>query len=391
MFALEKKIIHGSGISPSTRESQRLIVACGGTGGHVFPGVAMAHELRRRGHKVELWLAGRDIEQCSCLAWDGPTENIPARGLPSGFSWRTAWSGVMLLAATGRCIRRMRRGRRPAAVLAMGGYASVGPGLAAVALRIPLVLHESNAVPGRAISLLSRWATTVGLAFPEAAAMFPEGCTAVTGFPLRESDRTGIDDFGGTLPHPAKEHFTVLVTGGSQGAQRLNEMVTESLCLLSARGIRFQVIHLAGRREEAMVRTRYQQAGVPAAVFGFLQRMDRAYEAADFAICRAGAATCAELAAAGVPALLIPLPSAARNHQTFNAMAVARDGAADLVAQEALQPSWLADYLAEHISAPENLELMRNAALRRAVINGAALTADIVEAALPVIKCDGDK
>ncbi len=372
-------------MSYSTQEGQRLIVACGGTGGHVFPGVAMARELRQRGHAVELWLAGRDIEQSSSFAWDGPTENISARGLPSGLSLRTAWNGALLLAATGRCIVSMLRGRRPAAVLAMGGYASVGPGLAAATLRIPLILHESNAVPGRAISLLSRWATTVALAFPDAAEMLPGIRTALTGFPLRETDRSGIDDFANTLPASDGECFTLLVAGGSQGAQRLNELVTDALCLLSARGIRFQAIHLAGRRDEAMVRARYEQAGVPAAVFGFLRRMDRAYEAAHLAICRAGAATCAELAAAGVPALFIPLPSATRDHQTANAVAVARAGAADLIAQEKLRPDWLADYLAEHAAAPQNLETMREAALKRAIVDGAARTADIVEAAMATV------
>lgn len=379
-------------MTPASDETrQRLIVACGGTGGHVFPGVAMACELQQRGHAVELWLAGRDVEQSASFGWEGPTECIPARGLPSGISWRTVWRGARLLASTGRCIRRLRRGRRPAAVLAMGGYASVGPGLAAAALGIPLILHESNAIPGRAIVFLSRWATRIALTFPEATETLTGTNTTVTGFPLRAGGRTGADDFAGSLPHSTGECFTILVTGGSQGAQRLNEIVTEGLCLLASRGIRFQVIHLTGPRDESAVRVRYRQAGVSAAVFGFLQRMDKAYEAAHFAICRAGAATCAELSAAGVPALLIPLPSAARDHQTANAMAVAHDGAADLIAQETLQPEWLADYLADHVTMPDTLDAMREAALKRAIPDGAARTADVVEAALPSLRCGGDR
>ncbi len=361
---------------------KRLIVACGGTGGHVFPGVAMARELRRRGYAVELWLTGREVEQSAASGWNGPIETVPARGLPAGISFRAAWSGTVLLAATGRCLWRMSRGRRPAAVLAMGGYASVGPGLAAAALRIPLVLHEANAVPGRAIEALSRWSKSVALGFPDASDYFPGIHTVTTGFPLGEPDRSADNDFAGVLPYPARDRFTILIAGGSQGAQKLNELVTEALCCLQARGLRFQVVHLAGARDEALVRSRYQQAGVPAAVFGFLRRMDCAYEAAHLAVCRAGAATCAELAAAGVPALLIPLPGAARDHQTANAIAVARDGAADLIAQDKLHPAWLADYLAEQTVSPETLAQMHEAALARAIPESVALTADVVESAV---------
>ncbi len=358
--------------------SQRLIVACGGTGGHVFPGIAMAHALRQREYAVELWLAGHDIEQSSAFAWDGPVVRMPARGLPAGRCLQSAWKAAGLLLTAGRCVGRMRRGPRPVAVLAMGGFASVGPGLAARWLRIPLVLHEANAIPGRAITMLSRWAAAVAVAFPEAANYFHGVPTTVTGFPLRQPDPLGTDDFDGALPLPAAERFTILVAGGSQGAHRLNELSTQALCALNARKIPFQVIHLAGHRDADQVRDRYTRAGVPAAVFGFLRRMDRAYAAAHLAVCRAGAATCAELAAAGVPALLVPYPSAARDHQTANAMAVARAGAADWIAEDQIQVAWLTDYLAGHAAAPEKLHSMRTAALGRAVRDADQRTARVV-------------
>lgn len=334
-----------------------VAIACGGTGGHVFPGLAVAEALRDRGHGVTLWLSGRGVEPLSAAAWNGPIETVRAAGFPSGFSLRSLGVIARLVAAVRHCKRRMTA-RRPDIVLAMGSYASIGPGFAAKALGIPLVLHEANAIPGRAISLLSRSAAVTALTFEQAAAYLPGRRTVVTGFPLRRK----LDGaFGPGVLDP--ERFTVLIMGGSQGAHALNVAGAAAVCRLHARKVPIQAVHLAGTDNEASVRERYRATGAPALVFGFLDDMGAAYSAADLAIARAGAATCAELAATGTPALLVPLPTAARDHQSANAEAMAGGGGADRLDQECLTAARLADYIDGCRTDRGKLDCMRQALL----------------------------
>ena len=149
-----------------------IAVACGGTGGHIFPGLATARVLQARGHAVTLWLAGRDVEACSVADWPGATVHIRASGFPSGLSLRSVASVWRMAAAVATAWRRLRE-TQPDVLLCMGSYASVGPCLAARMLGIPVVLHEANAVPGRAISLLVRFASRVAVGFDEARPWFP--------------------------------------------------------------------------------------------------------------------------------------------------------------------------------------------------------------------------
>lgn len=360
----------------------KLIVACGGTGGHMFPGIAAAHALKERGHEVTLYLGARDVEQFAARDWDGAIMRIQAEGFASGLSFQTLRTVYRLCHAVRTCRKAMATWR-PDALLAMGSYASVGPVLAAKRLNIPVALHEANAVPGRAVSFLARYAQVVALTFGEAAKRLPGRRTVIAGLPMRQTLMAN------TAPPPTLDNtdpplrngvFTVLIMGGSQGAHRLNEMASEALIQLHADGVPVQAIHLTGRKDEDFVRTRYRQAGVPARVFGFLNEMGWAYRRANWAVARAGAATCMELALLGLPALLVPLPSAARDHQTANARAMTARGAADMKAEHETSPAWLARYWADCRANPERAQSMRLALSELRIEDAAERLADLTEA-----------
>jgi UDP-N-acetylglucosamine--N-acetylmuramyl-(pentapeptide) pyrophosphoryl-undecaprenol N-acetylglucosamine transferase len=354
--------------------SLNIAVACGGTGGHTFPGVATAQTLATRGHAVTLWTGGRHAETAAVGAWDGPVRHVRAIGFGGG-GRRTVYAGTLLTRAVFAAWRFLRADR-PDVLLAMGSYASVGPVLAARLLRIPVVLHEANAIPGKAIKFLARYAAAIGVGFPAAATAL-RGCrVTVTGFPLRPELAAGPP--AARPPGP----FTLLVMGGSQGARALNETVPLALGALRQRVTTpLRAIHLAGRDETEAVARRYSSLRVEAEVHAFLPEIWRAYAAADFAVARAGAATCAELAVAGVPALLIPYPHAADDHQTANAMLLLHAGGVDVRQQVDLSCAWLVDYLAERLTATDRLVAMRRALAEVAVPDGDVRLARLVEQA----------
>jgi len=234
----------------------------------------------------------------------------------------------------------------------------------------------ADAVPGRAIALLARVAEVVALTFESAARYLPGRRTVVTGFPVRPDLAARFED--GVL---RRDLFTVLVMGGSQGAQRLNELVPGALVALHRAGVPLQVVHLAGPRDAERVKAVYAAAGIAHAVFGFLKEMGQAYGAADLAISRSGAASCTELAVCGVPALLVPFPWARRDHQTANARELQRKGGADIISQSELTESWLAGYVRACIENPAKLAAMRRNLATLARPNAAERLADLVEKA----------
>jgi UDP-N-acetylglucosamine--N-acetylmuramyl-(pentapeptide) pyrophosphoryl-undecaprenol N-acetylglucosamine transferase len=353
-----------------------IAVACGGTGGHIFPGLATAVALRRRGHGVTLWLAGKDIEGLATRGWDGPAVTIPAQGLPSRFSAGMLGAAWRLLRAAAGCVRRMRA-EPPQVLLAMGSYASVGPVLAARRLGVPVVLHEANAVPGRACRFLAPFASSVAVAFEEAGPRLRARCIQAVGMPIREALER-------TPPKPKESRFpgafTVLVAGGSRGAHALNELACAALAQLRAGGRAIAVIHLAGEADAASLRERYAHAGVPHEVHAFLPDMERAYRAADLAVCRSGASTCAELACFGLPSLLVPYPHAIHGHQSANARVLAARGAADVIEERDLTSAKLADYLAASAADPARRERMGRAASAAMPGRAAERLAELVEA-----------
>ena len=310
-----------------------VAVSCGGTGGHMFPGLAVAAELRRRGHRVAVILSGRAVEAERAKADlpDGteamlvPVDPVSPRRPKSLFKlWRAY-----------RSAKRQLRAFRPDALLAMGSYTSIAPVLAARRLRVPVVLHEANAIPGSAVAHLARFASTVCVCFPHMERFLPPGARlADTGLPLRAEFSKGV---GGSKADPA--HFSLLVMGGSQGARDLNRGVvrafSEALKAGLPRGtaVPDRIVHLAGTRNEDEVRALWdasglREAGVEIEVVGFEHDMARRYAEADLCISRAGASSCFELALAGLPAILVPLTGLARDHQSRNADMMTLRGAA---------------------------------------------------------------
>jgi UDP-N-acetylglucosamine--N-acetylmuramyl-(pentapeptide) pyrophosphoryl-undecaprenol N-acetylglucosamine transferase len=335
----------------------------------VFPGLAVARELKRRGHAVEVWLSGRDIEASARDAWDGEVFSTGAKQL----SLRTA---PKVVSAFFRCMNAVRR-LRPNALLAMGSYSSLPPVLAASLNHVPVVLHEANAVPGKAVELLSRVAVRTATSFEETAKWLPNRCVTYTGLPVRD-DLVGQPRF----PEIPAGAFTVFVTGGSQGARRVNGLVSQAMCLLYQAGVKdLFVIHQTGVADEARVRAVYAEAGVPARVRAFEREMGRAYASADLVICRAGASTCFELCLVEKPALLIPLPTAVRNHQHANASALVRCGGADEGVQSELTARSIMRYVQNKKNHPLALAHMRQALRAVAVPDAARRVADELEAA----------
>ncbi len=358
----------------SSTTAQRVAVTCGGTGGHVFPGVATGRCLLERGHRVTLWLAGRDVEASSIASWDAATRGLDCSA-PRFSHPVAALRSIAMLVRVFLQARGYMRIDRPSVLLAMGSYTSFGPVMAARSLGIPVVLHEANAVPGRAISRLSHRATCVALSLP-GAARYLKGCrTVITGMPVRP-------ELAQAEPYwpPEPGAFTLMVTGGSQGARAVNEAVVSAVKRLWAAGeTGLRVLHLAGKHEAETVRAAYGDVSGRVEVFGFLEAMGRAYNAADLVVSRAGAASCAELCLCGCPSLLIPLPSAVRDHQRLNAQALVEAGAADIQAQCDLTPEGLTGYISRCMQKPEQRQQQAAAARRLARPDAAKRLADVVE------------
>ena len=359
----------------------KVVVACGGTGGHAFPGLAVAEELRRRGHAVTVWDSGRDVESSVMRSWNGDIFSTGAKQL----ALKNAFG---ILHSLLRCRKEMKKAK-PDVLLAMGSYSSLPPVLAAKAYGVPVVLHEANTVPGKAVEFLARYAKTVAISFDMTAEYLPGVKTVRTGLPVREGIAKGRRfDF---IPADA---FVVFVTGGSQGAHAVNELMSAALALvkeeLEKRGAAAKrplyVIHQTGVRDEGVVMAAYAKAGCPARVHAFEREMANAFASADLVVARAGASTCFELAATAKPSLLIPLPSAMRDHQHFNALAFARSNAADEGIQAKLTPLQLSRYILSKYDHPEQLARMSEKIALLATPDAAAQVADVVEQAATHLK-----
>jgi len=308
---------------------RRVVIACGGTGGHLFPGLAVGRELRARGVEVTLIVSPKEVDQ---RALHGCGAGFQVRVLPAvGGSLRRL---PAFLATTLRGYRQAIRGfraERPDALLAMGGFTAVAPVLAARRLGIPRFLHESNVVPGRANRWLARLVDRGFVGFAAAAERLPAPAVTVTGTPVRPEFRhpdshAAPSQFGLDAGRPV-----LLVLGGSQGAQGVNQWVTLSAPALAARHPELQICHLTGPADQETVRRAYAAAGVPARVLPFSDRMEVLMSAATVAVSRSGASSLAEIAAMRLPSVLIPYPVAADDHQRANARVFVAAGAARML------------------------------------------------------------
>jgi UDP-N-acetylglucosamine--N-acetylmuramyl-(pentapeptide) pyrophosphoryl-undecaprenol N-acetylglucosamine transferase len=307
-----------------------VAIACGGTGGHLFPGLAVAEVLKDRGHTVLLLISEKQIDATAVRdRLEFQIEKIPSSGMPRFISPQVFPFAKQFLRGLERC-RQIYRSFQPQAVLGMGGFTSTGPILAGRLSGIPTFIHESNAVPGKANRLNARLSTRVLLGFEDCAKHFPKSAVEVTGTPIRSSLNRKVDRIEALKKLSLRPDFqTVLVMGGSQGAHRLNEAMVAALGQFARKSIQF--VHLTGREDEGAVREHYQKVGIPAWVAAFYYRMEEVYSVADIAVARSGAASLTEISHFGVPTILVPYPYATENHQYLNAEIFAREGAAEVL------------------------------------------------------------
>src|SRR5213082_1636352 len=353
------------------------IIACGGTGGHLFPGIAVAEVLRDRGHEVMLLVSEKDID---ALALSGRTnfrvEKLPTVGLPSAFS--PAFFGfIRRFYQSFSLCRSLYRKFKPQVVLGMGGFTSTAPVLAGRIRGIATFIHESNAVPGKANRLTARMVQAVMLGFRECAPFFPKTHTEVTGTPVR-TELVRLDRKLARRKLGLQEDLpTLLVMGGSQGASGINQALIKSLPFLH--GVPLQVIHLSGARDERLVADNYRRESIPAYIAAFHHQMEEPYSAADLVVARAGAASLAEFASFSLPGILIPFPYAADDHQTRNAEIYARVQAAVLVKESEISGELLARKIRELIESPERIRNMSVNSLQLAPKNAAGLMVTTME------------
>jgi UDP-N-acetylglucosamine--N-acetylmuramyl-(pentapeptide) pyrophosphoryl-undecaprenol N-acetylglucosamine transferase len=353
------------------------VIACGGTGGHLFPGIAVAEALQDRGHEVMLLVSEKDID---AVALSGRTnfrvEKLPTVGLPSPFSPAFFGFTRRFLESLSRC-RSLYGKFTPHAVLGMGGFTSTAPVLAGRIRGIATFIHESNAVPGKANRWSARMVNAVMLGFKECAPFFPKTRTEITGTPVR-TDLVRLDRAAARLKLGLQEALpTLLVMGGSQGASGINQALIKTLPFLQ--GVPLQVIHLSGTRDERLVADNYRRENVPAYIGAFYHRMEEIYSAADVVVARAGAASLAELAAFSLPGILIPFPYATDDHQTRNAEIYAHADAAILLRQSDVSGELLARKIRELIESPQRLKQMAANCARLAPKDAAGRVANTME------------
>jgi UDP-N-acetylglucosamine--N-acetylmuramyl-(pentapeptide) pyrophosphoryl-undecaprenol N-acetylglucosamine transferase len=360
----------------------RVVIAGGGTAGHVFPGLAVGRELRARGHEVEFVGTERGLEARLVADAGFDFRPVPARPLKRELSVDTLTAPVVAASAVRACRPIVRDA---GAVLGMGGYVSVSSVLAARRERVPVVLHEQNAVPGLANRALGRLARAVALSFADAQDFFARAVrTVVTGNPVRP-EILAVPGARDALTLAAARHLglerdrrTVLVFGGSLGALHLDRATSGAVRLLRDRSD-LQVLLITGPDHLETVRRGIPEgAALLVRLVGYLDRMDEAYAVADLVVARAGATTIAELAVCGLPALLIPYPYATGNHQEANARALQRAGGASLLLDDQLDAETLAERVLSLIDHGERLAAMRERSAAFGTADAAQRVADLI-------------
>ena len=345
----------------------RVTIMAGGTGGHVFPALAVARELAARGCQIS-WLGTPDSFESRVVPVHGfDLDTVAAYRLRGQGIRDRLLAPLRLVHAMAQAWRVLRR-RRPQVVLGMGGFVTGPGGLVSRLLRIPLVVHEQNAIPGLTNRWLAKVATRVLEAFPGS---FSGVGAQATGNPVR-AEITALP-----TPQPVAEGpLHLVIIGGSLGAQALNETVPAALALLDAAQRPF-VRHQAGRGKAEETEAAYRVHRVAAEVSEFIDDMAAAYAWADVAICRAGALTVSELMAAGLPAILVPFPFAVDDHQTANARFLTEAGAGRLIQQRDMTPQTLADLLRPMIADRDALHAMATNAYRLAQRDATQRVADV--------------
>ena len=336
---------------------KRIAIACGGTGGHLFPGLAVGDALVARGCEVTLLVSSKEVDQTAVKsAYGMEVESLPVIGLSRNLPRFAAsfWSSLGQY-------RKLFRENRPDAVLAMGGFTSAPPVIAGKLIGARIFLHEANAIPGRAVKLLAPLADEVFVQFPAAMPRVLSIDIRATGLPVRAAMEPIEKADARTALGLADDQPVLLVMGGSQGARSINQALIESLPRLAKALPDLQFIHLTGTGSVEPVRQAYDALGLSAVVRPFLTEMEYALGAADLALSRSGASSLAEFSAMELPAILIPYPTAVDDHQRLNARSFVDIGAARCFHQKQLTPNLLVSQLSQLFGSPARLEAMAGA------------------------------
>lgn len=330
------------------------MIAGGGTGGHLFPGIAVARELEKRFAGTEiLFVVGRQRMESEILSRYGyQVESISVEGI-KGRGWKEGLTVLFNLPKSFFQSLSIIREFSPDLVLGVGGYSSGPFCLAARFKGIPTAIHEQNSYPGLTSRLLSGWVDRVFVSFEESRAYMKGRSHILTGNPIRE-ELFSVSE----TEHHNQDRFTVLVVGGSQGAMVINKVFAEALEYLNQRGIHFETIHQTGKADYSRTREDYKKRGIKEELLPFIQDMAGAYNRADLVVSRAGASTIFELAALGKPSILIPYPYATNQHQEINARSLVRVGGAEMIRQSDLTGETLARVLMKHMDNREGLQQM---------------------------------
>ncbi|MBV8851102.1 MAG: undecaprenyldiphospho-muramoylpentapeptide beta-N-acetylglucosaminyltransferase [Methylobacteriaceae bacterium] len=353
-----------------------VLIAAGGTGGHLFPAEALAHALARRDVPVHL----ATDERATRYGGSFPAEavHVIKAATPTGGNlFARAWAVLTLIGGTADARALLRR-MKPRVVVGFGGYPTVPPLLAATILGIPSILHEQNAVLGRANRLLARRVRRIATGFPTLGRLDPKlqpKCIEV-GNPVRPAV---LDAARSQYPQSPHGRFCLLVVGGSQGARVMSDIVPPAIEALPAdTRARLFVVQQARDEDEARVREVYARLNVEAEIAPFFADLPRKMAEAHLVIARAGASTVSELAVIGRPAILVPYPHALDQDQSANAAHLAATGAVDVVAQSSFTPDYLSGKLVEALAHPENLTKRAAAAKQAGIPDAADRLADLV-------------
>ena len=338
---------------PKPAKPLRILIAGGGTGGHIYPGIAIARETRRRHPDAELLFVGteRGLEMKIVPAEGFQLETITISGL-KGTGLLKQVKSLLAIPKSLLDARRILQRFQPSVVVGVGGYSSGPPVLMAALMGVPAMLQEQNALPGLTNRLLARVARKVATAFRECEAYFGNKAL-LTGNPVR-ADFSQVPGRSGTDP------FTLLVFGGSQGAQPINQSVIDAVAILKPQIQELKVIHQTGEREYPRIKQAYEAMKMDADVRPFFGDIPKQFAAADLLVCRAGATTLAELTVSGKPAILVPFPQAADDHQRKNAEALAQAGAAEMILQKDLNGPVLAARIGYYFEHREELRRMEH-------------------------------
>jgi len=350
----------------------RCIIAGGGTGGHLFPGLAIAKELCKRYEEAKiLFVTGRRKMESDILdRTDFLKASIDVEGL-KGRGWIKGLKTMVKLPLSFFQSYSIIKGFSPSVVMGVGGYSSGPVCMVAKLMGIPSAIHEQNSYPGLTNRLLCRVVDRAFISFEESRTHFSGGELLLTGNPIRE-EFLAEDKAERTV----NKTFTILILGGSQGARIINRIIVETLSILKGYGRDLCVIHQTGESDYSEVVKTYERAGVKGEVLPFIEDMSRAYDRADLVISRAGATTVSELAALGKPSILIPYPHAANRHQETNAQMLVKAGGAEMKLQETLNGESLARSLMSYMDNRPALNEMGLKARKMGRVDAAKVIVD---------------